>query len=89
MIVNFINNYYRSSDAFENPKPLFRHSRTLSAPATIKLMRQKSATAYQSNPGGRGYHPTRIPGRQIYSAMPRTTNTVIESGRELATGPMC
>jgi hypothetical protein len=67
-------------DPFENPRPLhtFRQ-RTQSAPATIRLMRQKSASVYRSFPGGRG--------RRAMSAIPRPQSSS-QMCRTLATGPV-
>ena len=68
-----------SADPFENPGHLrtFRQ-RTQSAPATIRLMRQKSASVYRSFPGGRG--------RRAMSAIPRPQSS--QMCRILATGPL-
>ena len=60
-----------------------QHSRIKSAPATMRLMRQKSASVYRSHPGG---------GRRAVSAMPRVTGrgqpVILPPIRDLATGPM-
>ena len=74
-------------DPFDNPKPVNKRIRTQSAPATIQLMRQKSATAYRSYPaGGRRFMSAgAVPrSRTVQSAMPRPLETV----QELATGPV-
>ena len=66
------------TDPFEKPKQLqTMRQRTQSAPATIRLMRQKSASAYRSFPGR---------GRRAISAMPRPTSGHVS--RPLATGPI-
>ena len=79
-----------SADPFDNPKPLNRHLRTQSAPATIRMMRQKSATVYRSHPAGsnRRAMSATVGSHRLHSAIPRTLPT-LEPVRELATGPMC
>ena len=82
------------SDPFDNPRPIKQHTRTMSAPATIQFMRQKSATAYRSYPGG-GPPPGRMGSgrRRVKSALPVTTGlpmttpTVLNPIRELAKEP--
>ncbi|XP_064401898.1 sperm microtubule associated protein 1-like [Halichondria panicea] len=61
-------------DPFDDPKPLNRRLRTQSAPATVRLMRLKSASIYRAPPGG----------RRAVSAIPRAA----PQHRELATGPV-
>ena len=61
-----------------------QHSRIKSAPATMRLMRQKSASVYRSHPAG---------GRRAMSAMPRPATgrghpVILPPIRDLATGPM-
>lgn len=68
--------HFRDADPFGDPKPINRRLRTQSAPATMKLMRQKSATVYRLPPGGR-----------IASAIPPTVGFKVSVTRELATGP--
>ena len=67
------------TDPFDVPKPINRRLRTQSAPATIQLMRQKSASVYRSYPAG----------RQIMSAaLPHIHDREIMVPRPLATGPV-
>eukprot|EP00731_Ephydatia_muelleri_P012716 Em0007g26a len=68
------------TDPFDVPKPINRRLRTQSAPATIQLMRQKSASVYRSYPvQGRRIMSAACPDRQASSAM---------GPRPLATGPI-
>ena len=66
------------TDPFDDPKPINRRLRTQSAPATVRLMRLKSARVYKQPPGG----------RRVVSAMPRTMESALPPiTRELAVGP--
>ena len=64
--------------------------RTQSAPATIRMMRQKSATVYRSHPGGasRRAMSATVGSHRVQSTIPCTLPK-LEPVRELATGPMC
>ena len=70
---------FMNPDPFDDPKPVNRRLRTQSAPATVRLMRLKSARVYQQPPGG----------RRVLSAMPRTfaESSLPPVTRELAIGP--
>ena len=77
-IIFTLNINFYDIDPFDDPKPINRRLRTQSAPATMRLMRQKSATVYRQPPGG----------RRIVSAIPRTLESKLSLvTRELATGP--
>lgn len=79
-----------SLEPFENPRPLQpvpHRPRTLSAPASIRLMRQKSASTYRTHPGG-GPMGVVSP-RKVQSAMPRASLLPpLKQTRQLATGPI-
>lgn len=81
--MKIITTFISFSDPFENPKPLNHRVRTQSAPATIQLMRQKSASAYRSYPGGRRYMSAVVSSRRTQLAMPMP----LEPVKELATVP--
>ena len=70
--------WFLGIDPFDNPKPINRRIRTQSAPATIQLMRQKSASVYRSYPAG----------RRIMSAFPERQGGSLLEPRPLATGPV-
>ena len=80
-MVNLVLNllyYNKNADQFDDPKPTNCRLRTQSAPATMKLMRQKSAKVYKQSPGG----------RRVFSAVPQTFNSELPLvTRELAIGP--
>lgn len=70
--------YLPDIDPFDNPKQLQRpRQRTQSAPATMRLMRLKSASVYRSHPGGRPM-----------TAMPQIKTGPNITTRPLATGPL-
>lgn len=73
-----MNTFDNNTDPFDDPKPINRRLRTQSAPATVRLMRQKSAKVYRQPPGG----------RRVVSAIPQTFKSRLPLvTRELATGP--
>ncbi len=63
------------SDPFDTPKPLVCHNRTQSAPATVRVLRQKSARIYREVP---------VIKKRAMTALPTTSIAT----RELFTGPV-